>query len=541
MSVSTTANSANLLELKHLSLGFTQNNHVETVVVDSSFALARGETLALVGESGSGKSLSALAIMRLLPQPAGRILQGAIHFAGEDLLQLSQAQMRAVRGKRIGMIFQEPMTALNPVHRIGAQLTEVLMLHRPDLDASDYPSHCITLLEQVGIDAAEARLKHYPHQLSGGMRQRVMIAMAIAGEPELLIADEPTTALDVTTQLAIMQLLQALQARMGMAMLLISHNLPLVKHYADKIVVMHRGRVVESATTDALFSKPQAPYTQRLLAARCAGKAVDLGAATQCARPLLAVDKLQVNVPLSKGFWGNVTQWQQAVKQVSFEVQSGQTLGIVGESGSGKTSLALALLQLIPSEGCVRLNGVSLQDKRGRALRALRKHLQIVLQDPFGSLSPRMTIAQIIAEGLSIHTRLSAAQKQVRVLRVLDAVGLADDCLGRYPHEFSGGQRQRIAIARALVVEPQLIILDEPTSALDRSVQGQIIDLLKTLQQQMGISYIFISHDLEVIQAISHQLAVMRAGALVEYGPTHSLLSAPAQDYTRRLIQAAFY
>ncbi|MBX2808527.1 MAG: dipeptide ABC transporter ATP-binding protein [Cellvibrionaceae bacterium] len=538
MSGSEPAENAVLLQVKNLSLSFGQQAQGAEVVTDISFEIGRGQTLGLVGESGSGKSVSALAVMRLLPLPGGRITQGQILFDGSDLLQLSDKQMQGLRGRRIAMIFQEPMTALNPVHSIGAQLAEVLALHRPELSSADIYEQCIDLLQQVEIPQPQARLKQYPHQLSGGMRQRVMIAMAIACEPDLLIADEPTTALDVTIQLEIMQLLKSLQARMGMAILLISHNLPLVKHCADQIAVMHQGCLVEVAATADVFNAPQQAYTQTLLASQCEGVAVSCA---DTAQALLVVENLQVRFPLIKGFWGNVTQWLQAVKGVSFEVNQGQTLGIVGESGSGKSTLVLALLQLVQSTGCVSLAGVSLQDKRGRSLRGLRKHLQIVLQDPFGSLSPRMTVAQLITEGLDIHTRLSNAEKQRRAVQVLEEVGLDGDCCGRYPHEFSGGQRQRITIARALVVDPQLIILDEPTSALDRTVQVHIIDLLKTLQQQKGLSYIFISHDLQVVRAISHQVAVMREGAFVEYGQTETILSSPCQDYTKNLIQAADY
>jgi len=527
-----------VLELENVSVKLKQSNDDGVAVVDSiSLTINSGEIVGIVGESGSGKSVTALTIMGLLPSGLN-VTQGQIRFSDEDLLQMTEQELCDLRGKRIAMIFQEPMTALNPVHTIGAQIAEVFLLHRPELDSALIESECIKLLDKVEISEPEARLKQYPHELSGGMRQRVMIAMALACKPDLLIADEPTTALDVTIQLEIMELLRQLQQDIGMAILLISHDLPLVKHYADRIGVMYQGKLVEMADSEHLFSKPQHEYTRSLLASRCEGKAVDYAATDEIA---VNIRQLNVRFPLSKGFWGNTTRSLHAVNDINFSLHRGKTLGVVGESGSGKSSLVRALLQLIKADGEVTVAGERLDQQSGKVLRASRRKIQIVLQDPFGSLSPRMLVEQLITEGLDIHTRLSSTEKKRRAIAALTEVGLNEADCRRFPHEFSGGQRQRIAIARAIITNPDVIILDEPTSALDRSTQVQVIDLLKRLQQQRGLSYIFISHDLEVVKAISHEVAVMKEGKFIEFGATEQVLSKPEQAYTKSLINAAFY
>lgn len=526
-----------LLQLKQLRVSFSQQGLTSAVVHGVDLELHRGETLGLVGESGSGKSVTAMAIPRLLPLPAATIQASEMVFDDLDLTEATDEQLLALRGKRIAMIFQEPMTALNPVQTIGQQLAEMFAIHEPSMAANSVQARCIELLQQVEINNAAERLKQYPHELSGGMRQRVMIAMAIACEPDLLIADEPTTALDVTVQRDIMDLLQKLQQQIGMAMLLISHDLPLVKHYADRIAVMHKGHIVETQNANDLFQTPQQDYTKTLLNADCNGHAAAIAGD---AKPAIEVANLQVRFPLKKGLFGRTLRWLEAVNRVSFEVAEGETLGIVGESGSGKTTLIKALLRLQNSQGQISLNGQRLDTLSQRQLKPLRQQIQVVLQDPFGSLSPRQTVSQIIQEGLDIHSQLSRTEKRQCVVDVLAEVNLTEDMLGRYAHEFSGGQRQRIAIARALVMQPKVLILDEPTSALDRSIQVQIIELLKTLQRDRNLSYVFISHDLHVVRAISHRIAVMRNGVIVEQGDTATVFDTPQQAYTQSLMAASF-
>ena len=522
-----------LLQMEKLAIRFLQGGEETTPVKDASLQVAAGEMLALVGESGSGKSLTAHAIMRLLPAHAQ--LQGSIRFKGEELMGAPEARLRQLRGHRIGMIFQEPMTSLNPLHTIEKQIGEVLSVHQ-GLRKNAARARTLELLQLVGIAEPEKRLDAYPHQLSGGQRQRVMIAMALANDPELLIADEPTTALDVTLQAQILDLLKSLQQKLGLAVLLISHDLTLVRRYADRVVVMQAGRMVESGETQALFSDPQHEYTHHLLAAEPGGEPAPLASE---AKPLvLQVEKLRVWFPLRKSFFGKPLDFVRAVDDVSLELHAGETLGIVGESGSGKSTLAFAVLRLQAAEGRVVFLGRELLALSQKDLQPLRRHMQIVFQDPYGSLSPRMTVADIVGEGLEVQG-VPAPQRDLAVVEALQAVHLDPDTRHRYPHEFSGGQRQRIAIARALVLKPRLVILDEPTSALDRTVQKQIVELLRELQAHFGFACLFISHDLAVVRALCHRILVMQNGRMVECRENRALFSDPASDYTRRLLDAA--
>jgi microcin C transport system ATP-binding protein len=522
-----------LLEVKNLSIRFNQQGQSVEAVKGISFEILPGQTLALVGESGSGKSVSALSILRLLPQ--AEALTGQILYRGRDLLQADDTQMRQLRGDRIGVVFQEPMTSLNPLHTIDKQIAETLLLHK-GMSKPQARARTLELLHLVGIRDPEQRLKSYPHQLSGGQRQRVMIAMALANEPELLIVDEPTTALDVTIAQQILKLLRDLQQQLGMSILLISHDLNIVRHHADRVCVMHQGRIVESNSCAELFANPQAEYSRLLLDAEPRGAPLAL---PQSAELLLRTAELRVWFPIKQGFLQRVHRHVKAVDGVDISLRQGETLGVVGESGSGKTTLGLAILRLIGSRGEIFFQGQPLHKLNQKQVKPLRRELQVVFQDPYGSLSPRMTVEEIISEGLEIHAIGTQSFKQ-QVIEVLQEVGLDADALHRYPHEFSGGQRQRIAIARALVLKPKLIILDEPTSALDRTVQSQIIELLRALQARHGLSYIFISHDLAVIKALSHQLLVMRAGEVVEQGDAGQLFAQPQHPYTRTLLHAAF-
>ncbi|MEH6472727.1 MAG: ABC transporter ATP-binding protein [Halopseudomonas sp.] len=534
MTKTSTSSSEPLIQVTDLSVSFNQQGQITEAVKQISFEIPAGQTLALVGESGSGKSVSALSILRLLPQaepPSGQIL-----YQGRDLLQADEAEMRQLRGDRIGVIFQEPMTSLNPLHTIDKQIGETLLLHK-GMNSKQARERTLELLDLVGIRDPEQRLKSYPHELSGGQRQRVMIAMALANEPELLIADEPTTALDVTIALQILELLRELQQKLGMAILLISHDLNIVRRYADHVCVMHQGRIVESNNCAALFANPQADYTKMLLDAEPSGQPLAL---TDQAKPLLSTNQLKVWFPIKQGLLHRVVDHVKAVDGVNITLRQGETLGVVGESGSGKTTLGLAILRLIGSQGEIRFEGQSIQHLNQKQIKPLRRELQVVFQDPYGSLSPRMTVAEIITEGMVIHGIGDSQNRQQLVIDVLCEVGLDADALHRYPHEFSGGQRQRIAIARALVLKPKLIILDEPTSALDRTVQSQIIELLRDLQAKHQLSYIFISHDLAVVKALSHQLLVMRAGEVVEQGEAKKLFEQPQDRYTQTLLQAAF-
>jgi microcin C transport system ATP-binding protein len=524
-----------LLEIRDLTVEFVNGKQHQRAVEGVSFDIRRGETLALVGESGSGKSVTAHSILRLLPSPQARHPSGSIYYDGQDLLTLSEKQLRHIRGNRIAMIFQEPMTSLNPLHNIGKQINEVLALHK-GLTGKAATARTLELLELVGIPQPSLRLKALPHELSGGQRQRVMIAMALANEPQLLIADEPTTALDVTVQLKILELLKDLQARLGMSLLLISHDLNLVKRIAHRVCVMQGGRIVEQADCEELFSAPQHPYTKVLLGAEPSGAPADNPAVAS----MLEVRGLKVWFPIKKGFLRHTVDHVKAVDGIDFNLPKGQTLGIVGESGSGKSTLGLAILRLIASKGAIRLQGKALDSLTQRQIRPFRRQMQVVFQDPFGSLSPRMSVSQIVGEGLRIHSMGTPQEQEQAIIAALQEVGLDPETRNRYPHEFSGGQRQRIAIARALVLKPALILLDEPTSALDRTVQRQVVELLRSLQSKYNLTYLFISHDLAVVKALSHHLMVIKQGQVVEQGAANAIFAAPQHPYTQQLLEAAF-
>jgi len=527
-----------LLSVDDLSVAFAQGGRTTTAVDHISFDIAKGETVALVGESGSGKSVSALSVLKLLPYPPASHPSGKILFGGRDLLSLDEKGLRSVRGNKITMIFQEPMTSLNPLHTIEHQIVEVLALHQGMRD-KQARERTLALFKEVGLRDPEKRLGAYPHQLSGGQRQRVMIAMALANEPELLIADEPTTALDVTVQAQILELLAGLKARKGMSMLFITHDLGIVRKIADRVCVMTKGKIVEAGPTKEIFANPRHEYTRHLLAAEPKGRPP---AADPSARKVMAGKDVKVWFPIKQGFFRRVVDNVKAVDGIDVTVRAGQTLGVVGESGSGKTTLGLALARMISSKGHIRFDGRDIDKLSFSAMRPLRRELQIVFQDPFGSLSPRMSVAEIIEEGLAIHEpSLSADERDDRVVAVLKEVGLDPDTRFRYPHEFSGGQRQRIAIARAMVLKPKFVMLDEPTSALDMSVQAQVVDLLRNLQAKHNLAYLFISHDLKVVRALANDVIVMRNGRIVEYGPAEQIFERPRTDYTKALISAAFH
>jgi microcin C transport system ATP-binding protein len=499
------------------------------------FDIMPGEILALVGESGSGKSVSALSILDLLPPASQAQASGSVRYKGTELVGASQPALRQLRGNRIGMIFQEPMTSLNPIHRIGQQIIETLRTHQPG-SRKALTEKALDLLRQVGIADPERRMASYPHELSGGQRQRVMIAMAIANQPDLLIADEPTTALDVTIQAQILDLLREMRDRTGMAILLITHDLGIVRTMADRVAVMKQGEIVETADAATLFISPRHPYTQMLLAAEPKGPPLVVQPG---AMEVLRARDIQVRFPIHSGVFRRISGHLQAVTGIDLSVRAGETLGIVGESGSGKTTLGLALLRLLPCTGVISFQGRDLEPLQPREMRELRRQMQIVFQDPYGSLSPRMAVGDIIGEGLRAHRIATAAERERLVDEALLEVGLDPAMRHRYPHEFSGGQRQRIAIARAMVLRPKLVILDEPTSALDRSVQAQIVDLLRELQARHGLAYIFISHDLRVVRALASEVLVMRDGRVVELGPAERIFTAPQQDYTKALLTAA--
>ncbi|RWO75938.1 MAG: ABC transporter ATP-binding protein [Mesorhizobium sp.] len=528
---------APLLSVRDLSVAFAQEGRQSMAVDHISFDIAKGETVALVGESGSGKSVSALSVLKLLPYPAASHPSGKILFQGADLLAADEKALRRVRGNKITMIFQEPMTSLNPLHTIEQQIVEVLTLHQ-GLGDRQAKARTLELLNEVGIREPEKRLDAYPHQLSGGQRQRVMIAMALANEPELLIADEPTTALDVTVQAQILELLADLKSRKGMSMLFITHDLGIVRKIADRVCVMTKGKIVETGPTKEIFASPQHSYTRHLLAAEPKGKPP---AANAAARPVMTGQDIKVWFPIKKGFFRRTVDNVKAVDGIDVTVRAGQTLGVVGESGSGKTTLGLALARMISSTGTIQFNGRDINELSFNAMRPLRRELQIVFQDPFGSLSPRMSVSEIIEEGLKIHEpKLSPDERDNRIVDVLGEVGLDPATRNRYPHEFSGGQRQRIAIARAMVLNPRFVMLDEPTSALDMSVQAQVVDLLRSLQAKHDLAYLFISHDLKVIRALANDVIVMRNGRIVEAGPSEQIFERPQTDYTKALISAAF-
>ncbi len=528
----------NLLSVSHLSVSFKSGDRTVAAVKDVSFDINRGEIVALVGESGSGKSVTALSILQLLPYPTASHGPGSsIKFEGLELVGAPAKTLRAVRGNRIAMVFQEPMTSLNPLHTIEKQITETLFLHKK-MSREEARARAVELLKLVGLSEAESRLKSYPHQLSGGQRQRVMIAMALANEPALFIADEPTTALDVTIQAQLLKLLKDLQVRFGMAMLMITHDLTIVRKVADRVMVMTQGEIVERGAVAEIFARPQHPYTKRLLASEPKGEPVSIAPPPPVT---MTAEKLKVWFPIRAGVIRRTVGYIKAVDGVDAAVRQGETLGIVGESGSGKTTLALALLRLVRSEGAITYAGRAINGIAERTMRPLRRELQIVFQDPYASLSPRMSIAQIVEEGLRVHNIGAGRDERRGLIReVLQEVGLDPDAADRYPHEFSGGQRQRVAIARALVLKPRIVMLDEPTSALDVSIQAQIVDLLRDLQRRHGLAYVFISHDLRVVRALAHDLIVMKDGHVVEAGPAKEIFSAPKEPYTRALMAAAF-
>ena len=527
----------NLLSVNNLSVDFTQGGEVAHAVRNVSFTVGRGETVAIVGESGSGKSVTALSILRLLSYPPASHPSGEVLFNGVDLLKADDETLRKVRGNDITMVFQEPMTSLNPLHTVGQQIGEILELHK-GLKGQAAEQRIVELLTLVGIRDPETRLESYPHQLSGGQRQRVMIAMALANEPQLLIADEPTTALDVTVQAQILDLLASLKAKTGMSVLFITHDLNIVRKIADRVCVMTKGEIVEQGPVAEIFAHPQHEYTKKLLAAEPRGVPRPIA---PDAPVLIEADQLKVWFPIIRGFLRKAVGYVKAVNGVSVKVREGETIGVVGESGSGKTTLGLALLRMISSEGPVIYLGNRIDQLNASAMRPLRRDLQIVFQDPYGSLSPRMSIAEIVAEGLTVQEKgLDLEAMREKVAQAMIDVGLDPKTMDRYPHEFSGGQRQRIAIARALALEPKFIMLDEPTSALDMSVQVQIVELLRNLQAKRNLAYLFISHDLRVVRAMSHHIIVMRNGEVVEEGSADEIFDHPKTDYTRALFAAAF-
>ncbi len=527
---------APLLDVRDLSVAFAQGGAPQRVVDGVSFTLRKGEALALVGESGSGKSVTALSLVRLLPYPTASHPSGKIFFKGEDVLKMSDAAMRAMRGDAVTMVFQEPMTSLNPLHTIERQIGEIIALHGGRSGATR--DKVVALLTEVGIVDPASRLGAYPHQLSGGQRQRVMIAMALANRPDLFIADEPTTALDVTVQAQILKLLADLQAKHVMALLFITHDLGIVRKIAKNVAVMQRGRIVEAGPVAEVFANPQHEYTRALLAAEPKGAAP---ASDLAAEPVLQADDLKIWFPIKRGFMRRTIGHVKAVDGVSLVVREGQTVGVVGESGSGKTTLGLAILRLIRSQGPILYRGKRIDGLRSSEMRPLRREMQIVFQDPFGSLSPRLSVAEIVEEGLIAQkTRMNAAERRETVARALADTGLDPASMDRYPHEFSGGQRQRIAIARAMALDPKFIVLDEPTSALDMSVQAQIVDLLRNLQKRRSLAYLFISHDLKVVRALASEIIVMRHGKVVESGSAAEVFANPQSDYTKALFAAAF-
>jgi microcin C transport system ATP-binding protein len=527
-----------LLEVRDLGVTFRMASGDVAAVKGASFEIEKGETLGLVGESGSGKSVSALSVLQLLPYPVARHTPASsIRFRGQELIGADKPTLREIRGDRISMIFQEPMTSLNPLHSVEKQVCETLILHK-GMTREAARTRALELLKMVGIKEAARRLAAYPHELSGGQRQRVMIAMALANDPDLLIADEPTTALDVTIQAQILKLLKDLQAELGMAMLLITHDLGIVRKMADRVAVMTGGEIVEYSETEAIFEQPAHPYTRRLLAAEPKGEPL---APSPGAPVVMEGEAVKVYFPIKKGVLKRTVDHVRAVDGISISVREGHTVGVVGESGSGKTTLGLALLRLLSSEGPIRFRGAVIQGLKSKQLRPLRREMQVVFQDPYGSLSPRLSISQIVEEGLKVHgLGGNRDEREALIADALEEVGLDPAARHRYPHEFSGGQRQRIAIARAMVLKPKFLVLDEPTSALDMSVQAQIVDLLRALQERHNLAYMFISHDLKVVRALASEVIVMRDGQVVEQGTAEQIFEQPADAYTQALMKAAF-
>jgi microcin C transport system ATP-binding protein len=525
-----------LLIVDDLSVTFDLPGRAVEAVRHVSFTIGKGETVALVGESGSGKSVTALSVLQLLPYPMARHPTGSIKFRGQELVGAPDSEMRHVRGNEIAMIFQEPMTSLNPLHNIEKQVSEVLYVHK-GMNPAQARARVLELLDLVGIKNAEQRLTAYPHELSGGQRQRVMIAMALANEPDLLIADEPTTALDVTIQAQILKLLKELQRKLGMAMLFITHDLGIVRRMADRVCVMTDGEIVEQGETETIFDDPQHAYTKHLLAAEPKGRKKP---GPSDAGVVLSGEDVKVWFPIKKGVFRRTVDYVRAVDGVSLTVRQGHTVGVVGESGSGKTTLGMALLRLERSTGAIAFDGRDIHDLQSNDMRPLRREMQVVFQDPYGSLSPRMSIAEIVAEGLAVHGIGDRKERDALMVRALEEVGVDPDWRHRYPHEFSGGQRQRIAVARALVLKPRFIVLDEPTSALDMSVQAQIVDLLRDLQEKHKLAYLFISHDLKVVRALADDVIVLRAGKVVEQGSADAIFDSPKDPYTQALMAAAF-
>ena len=519
-----------VLSVKNLSISFKNNSDSKTVLINSNFKIKRGTTLSLVGESGSGKSITSLALVSLLPLNASIV--GSINFNGEELIGLSEIELQKIRGNKISFIFQEPMTSLNPLHTIEKQIGESLSFHQ-NLSGIEKTQKVIELLEKVKIPNAHTRLKDYPHQLSGGQKQRVMIAIALANKPDLLIADEPTTSLDVTIEKEIIDLLMEIKSTEKMSIIFITHNLRIVKQISDYVCVMQNGKIIEQGSTQEIFETPKSNYTKKLLNSSPKGFRKNN---SERISKILNVENLKVWFPIKRGFLRRTKGFIKAVDQISFDLMEEETLGIVGESGSGKTSLALAILKLINSEGSITFQNQNLQNLKNRNLLTFRKNAQIIFQDPYGSLSPKMNIEAIVGEGLDVHEKISKSKRTEMILQILNEVGLDEDMITRYPHEFSGGQRQRIAIARALILKPKLLILDEPTSALDVSVQSQVINLLKTIQNKYSLSYIFISHDIALIKSVSDKIIIMKDGIIVESGETKNLFLKPKKNYTKELI-----